>query len=107
MEEDDWEAYSTFCERVDGWFEKHNEEYLEFEKIEKPRSNCRDLHAMLLIEELSPHSKRTFMVSGAQHDVIYLDLEMEHMMDVLTEDLVIELIRCGVRSEDGHFMMYV
>lgn len=75
-------------------FEKFNEEFIKFDRIKNKRSLKRDMHAFLLLEELFPESKER-MVSAASHDVVYLGIE-EDMLEKLTDDNIIELIRCGI-----------
>jgi hypothetical protein len=44
---------------------------------------------------MNPHH----MVSAAEHDEIWLEISMEKLAAVATEDQVIELIRSGVRLD--------
>ena len=37
---------------TDELFEKHEDEYLKFEMVEKPKSTRRDVHAFILLSEL-------------------------------------------------------
>ena len=76
-------------------FEKHNDEYLKFERVENKRSRRPDLHAFLLLDELFPSD--FYIICSAAHDEIWLDADGED----LTEEQVIELSRCGVRFDDG------
>lgn len=77
-------------------FESMNDEYLKFERIENPRTTRPDLHAFLLLDELSP-SKHD-IVGNAQHDQIYLDFPATKL-DEVSDDLLRDLIRCGVRYD--------
>lgn len=104
-DETDWERYDSFVETVRGWFEKHDDEYLCFEKIENPRSLRSDLNAFLLLDSLVP-GKSNDIISAASHDEIYLGISLEGVQDVLTEEMVVELIRCGVRFEEEGFKMF-
>ena len=45
-------------------FEKYDDEYAEFERVENKRSQRRDLHAFLLLDEIVPGD--TDMVSFEQ-----------------------------------------
>lgn len=82
---------------------KEGEEYLEFHRIEKKRSNRPDLHAFLMLDELFPSYRD--MVSAASHDEIYLDIE-ESQASSLTDEQILELIRCGVRFSNGSVCMF-
>jgi hypothetical protein len=76
-------------------FERHEEEFLKFNRIEQPRSRRPDLHAFLLLDALVPGA--TDMVSAAEHDEIWLDVDTEALAAVVTEEQVRDLVRCGVR----------
>ncbi len=86
-------------------FEKHNEEFVRFERISVPRHPRPDLHAFLLLHELDPNS--CHMVAAAEHDEIYLEVDPERVATKITEDQVLELVRCGVRFGDTCFCMFV
>jgi len=78
-------------------FEKYNGEYIKFEHVENKLSNRPDLHALLLLDKLVP-GKRD-MVAAAEHDEIYLDVELSELAEVVTEAQIRDLIRCGVRHD--------
>jgi len=77
-------------------FEKHDDEYGEFDRVSPKRSGRHDLHAFLLLDELLPGTDR--IVSAAEHDEIFLSVDLEDLAkSSITEAQVIELIRCRVR----------
>lgn len=80
--------------------EDFQDEFLEFEKIENKRSQRPDIHAFLLLDSLCPGD--CDMVSGADHDIIFLDVEIEDLAKVITEEQAIELVRCGVMYSDEY-----
>lgn len=82
---------------------KDGEEYLEFGRVEKKRSSRPDLHAFLMLDELFPSHRD--MVCAASHDEIYLDIE-ESQASSLTDEQILELIRCGVRFSNGSVCMF-
>ncbi len=77
--------------------EKHDEEFLKFERVQPKRSARPDIHAFLLLDELVPGGGD--IVTGAEHDEIYLDVSPDTLSEVATEDQIVELIRCGVRYD--------
>ena len=91
---------------VEELFEKYEDEFLKFERVENKRSQRRDLHAFLLLDELCP-STRT-IVGCAEHDEIFLEPSPE-ALETATEEQIVELIRCGVRisSETDSLAMFV
>lgn len=78
-------------------YEKHDKEFLRFERVANPRSKRPDLHAFLLLDELTPDTRD--MVSSAEHDEIWLDVKIEALAEVITEEQFVDLIRCGVRYD--------
>lgn len=86
-------------------FETHRSEYLAFERVANPRSKRPDLHAFLLLDELVPGNKG--IISCAEHDEIGLSVSLYDLTNIITEEQVIELIRCGVRIDDaGRVVMF-
>lgn len=84
---------------------KEGDEFLGFEeKVKDKRSQRADLHAFMLLDELFPGSGD--MVTGAEHDEIWLDIEDEQV-ETLTDEQILELSWCGVRHDsDGGLCMF-
>jgi hypothetical protein len=76
-------------------FEKHGEEYLQFELVEKPLHSRPDLAAFLLLDQLVPG--KNDMVSASEHDEFFLSVDVEEVAKVITEEQIVTLIRCGIR----------
>lgn len=85
---------------LDALFEKHDDEFNKFESVSVKRSNRPDVHAFLLLDSLIPDKHD--IVSGAEHDEIFLSVEPEDLARVATEDQIVELIRCGIRYDGLH-----
>ena len=66
-----------------------------------------DLHAFMLLESILPGAPNSSgyvmdMVAAAEHDEIYLDINLERLAEVVTLEQVEELESCGVHfDEDG------
>lgn len=90
-------------------FEKWNDEYTKFDRVENPRHPCPDVCAFLLLNELAPVKRGVDMVSAGEHDEIWLATKVEDVAKVATEEQIVELIRCGVRfcSQYEAFAMFV
>jgi hypothetical protein len=88
-------------------FAKYNNEFTQFELIANPRSRRPDIFAFRLLDELVPGEGD--MVLAAEHDVIFLDINLEKLEAVATEEQLRDLHRCGVRFDDnyGCLSMYV
>ena len=80
-------------------FDRNSDEYLHFERVQNKRSGRPDLHAMLVLDGMFPGT--TDMISGASHDEFVLSIDVEKLAAAATEELVIELSRCGVRYDTG------
>lgn len=83
-------------------FDKFSEDdqYLKFELVENKKSRRSDIHAFLLLDELLPGDND--IVSWAGHDEICLGVDLEDLNKVITDEQILELIRCGVRY-DGQY----
>ncbi len=85
-------------EEIEKLFEKHDDsEYLNFKRVENKLSLRRDLHAFIMLDRLFPGI--VDIVSSSEHDIIWLDVSSEDIV-TLSEDQIIELIRCGVRFDE-------
>ncbi len=71
------------------------DEYLHFERIAVPLSKRPDLHAFLMLDAMLPGAKRN-MVCASAHDEFYLDVGLEKLAAVATEEQIRDLVRCGV-----------
>lgn len=77
----------------------NHSEFLKFDRIEHKLSKRPDLHAFLLLEQLTPDSTRD-LVCAAGHDIIYLDVTIDDLVDKITPEQVVELRRCGVMMSE-------
>lgn len=91
-------------ETLESLFEKHSGEYLKFAKVQNKRSNRADLHAFMLLDSLV--SGKEDIVSSSHHDYFWLSINIHDLAQVITEEQVIELIRCGVRFDGECFKMF-
>ena len=79
-------------------FEKYDDEFLKWELVTDRLSERPDLHAFLLLDKLCPGTSD--IVSAAKHDEIFLDVPIELLDSVITDDHAKTLIRCGIRMDD-------
>lgn len=77
-------------------FEKFNDDYLKFKDVVNPLHRRPDLCAFLLLDKLVP-KENTDIVSAAEHDEIYLDVNCAQLAAVASEQDIQTLVRCGVR----------
>jgi hypothetical protein len=88
-------------------WEQHNDEFLKFERVVGAPCKRADLCAFILLDKLVPG---TFdIVSAAEHDEIWLEIDVEKLAAVASEEDVVYLIRCGVRYNERNdsFAMFV
>ena len=92
---------------LDMIFEKHNDDYLKFERVENKLHSRPDICAFLLLDKLLPNDGID-IVSAATHDEFFLDADCEKLAEVATEDDILMLTRCGVHydSETDSLAMF-
>ena len=81
-------------------FEKYHDDFLKFEDFKNPYCKRPDLCAFLLLDKLVPGESD--IVSAAEHDEIYLDVDMKALAKAATEEDIQGLVRCGVRYSDEY-----
>ena len=89
-------------------FREHDDEFLKHESIpnERRHSYRADLNAFIILDKLMPDCSKD-IVSGAGHDEIWLDPDLDELVEAgITEEQVIDLIRCGVRIDEGGLCMF-
>ncbi len=92
-------------DQIEAFFEEHEDEFLKNENI-KPERRLHprpDLNAFLLLHRLHPNTED--MVSGAEHDKIWLAVEIEEL-HAASEDDLLDLMRCGVMLDDCGLSMF-
>lgn len=72
----------------------------KFELVENKLSNRADLHAFLLMDRILPGDSN--IILSARHKEVYFSFKMDEFAAVVTQEEVLELVRCGV-CYDGHF----
>ena len=77
--------------------EDYNYELLKFDHVENKLSTRPDLCAFLLLDKLVPGTKD--MIPCAEHDEIWLAVDIDALGAVATEADVLTLVRCGVRYD--------
>ena len=89
-------------------FEKHNDDFLKFEKIVNPAHPRPDIAAFIMLDKLCPRPGFD-MVTAAEHDEIWLEVDLDDLRKVITEDQVLDLVRCGIRydSQGDGLAMFV
>jgi hypothetical protein len=75
-------------------FEKYSEESNRgFEDVAHKFSTRPDIHVFILLNDLLPG--RHDMVDCAEHDEIWLDVDVDQLAGVITEQQIADLVACG------------
>ena len=88
-------------------FSKHSEtEQGRFENIPKKRklSNRKDLTAFLILDKYLTklNHQHNNIISATGHDEFYLDVEIEELAEIITEEDILDLVRCGIRYDRSY-----
>jgi hypothetical protein len=86
-------------------FQQFEEDFCCFVQVENPRCGRPDLNAFLLLDELLPGQRD--LVCAASHDEIWLDVDLKALTKVITDEQILELVRCGVRLDSKGLCMFV
>jgi hypothetical protein len=84
--------------------EHSHDDYLEFDRIELKFSMRPDLHAFILLDSLVPGKQD--IISAAEHDQYWLDIDLDQLASVISERDVIDLVRCGVRLDEEALSLF-
>jgi hypothetical protein len=74
-------------------------------KPERRLSRRPDINAFLLLDRLVPG--KLDIICHSEHDEITLDIDVDELNKVGTEEDALDLIRCGVRYDGGCLRMFV
>lgn len=88
-------------EEVEAFFGENDAEYRKFEKVERKLNQNNFIHVLLRLQELGYDDP----ISGVGHDEIYL-ITLYGDTSNITEEVCLELIRCGVICCDCGLRMY-
>lgn len=88
-------------------FEKFEDEYLKFERVEQPMHPRPDICAFLLLDKLCP-KPGSDLIAASEHDEFFLAVDFDLLAEVATEDDIRTLVRCGVMysEEYDYLSMY-
>lgn len=78
-------------QELENLFQQHGGEFRQFNKVQNKLSKRRDLHAFLLVDKIMDNQ-------GCEDNIAMhgrLNVTMIHLAERVTEEQVVELIRCG------------
>lgn len=75
-----------------------------WEAITPKHSQRKDIHAFVTLDKLIPADSGD-LIAWAGHDEISLEPSLEEIAPLLTEDIILDLLACGVRFEVGEDCM--
>jgi hypothetical protein len=89
-------------------FDTHEDEFNEFDRIEEPLHRRRDICALMLLDRLVPGETGNSIINDSDGEFIMLDVDCKELAEVISEEDVITLLRCGVKyDEDYECLVYV
>jgi len=73
-----------------------DKEFLNFDAVASANKHSarRDLHAFVMLDKLYPSARN--IVGHAEHDIIYLDVDLKALAKAISEPDAVDLKRCGV-----------
>lgn len=89
--------------RLKALFTRHDDEFLKFDRIEKPAHRRPDLCAFIMLDAAFPDrgGGNRMVVSSGDYE-IWLDVDIEAFAEVATSALVRDLVRCGIRYDENN-----
>ena len=89
-------------------FEKYGDEYIQFKSVENKLSRRPDMHTFILLDKLLPGDGKFDLITAAEHDQIWIGIEPEALARVATEEIIRDLVRCGVsfNEEDESLFLF-
>lgn len=83
-------------------FKKYSDDFLKFNDIAAQLHRRPDMCAFMLLDSVLPSpSAARKMISAAEHGIIYLDINIKKLGEIITDDQVLYLVRCGVMYDDA------
>lgn len=82
---------------VQALFDQYGDELNEFERVVNPLNPRPDIAAMILLDRLLPDSDPSRkMISSATREQVWLNVDLDDLAAVATEEDILTLVRCGV-----------
>jgi len=94
-------------EQLSATFDKYEDEYIQFKNVANKRSRRPDMHAFIVLDELLPGDGKGDLISAAEHDQFFLDIEPEALARVATEEIILDLVRCGVSFDEENESLFL
>ena len=88
-------------DQMKAFWDECNDQFLKFDKVTNKLSNRPDLHAFMLLDKMLPIEEKD-IISAAEHDEIFLQVNIEELAKVVTKEKIMELSRCGVRFDSSN-----
>lgn len=86
-------------------FYSFDNEYNKFDCVSSKRSSKRDIHALLTLESHGLIDSQT-AVGNSQDYYVYINVPCDQLEAKTDEDLILELVRCGVRYDELEHALY-
>lgn len=73
-------------------------EFLKIENLPKEKLYCSriDLNGLILLDKLLPNYNTKSIIAASEHDIIYLEGDLEELIKTTSKEDIINLSRCGI-----------
>jgi hypothetical protein len=88
-------------------FQQFNSDHLKTKELTNILHPRCDLNAFLLLHTLAPSKSGGDMVSSAEHDEIYLDVDIEALQQNASDEDIQNLVRCGIMYHAEYDCLYM
>ena len=93
-------------EQLEKWFEKYEEQNLEFKDLENKHNECQQVSAIVFLSTKLKDKKERFFLHG-EHDNLYIGAGFDAFEELTEEDIKIAVYHGLYISDcDGGFQMY-
>jgi uncharacterized radical SAM superfamily Fe-S cluster-containing enzyme len=93
-------------DEIENFLNNHEEDFLDFDSVKDKKSNRADLHAFIILDSLFPSDND--IIANSEHEIIFIDVDVDEFCDKITEDVLLDLHRCGIlyNTRDDAIFMY-
>jgi len=94
---------------IEDCFDANENEFKKFQNVENKSNRCRDIHVLLLLQKTFDIylSVLIYIDNGGVN--LNVDMSDDKNLEKFTEELILELVQCGVRydSKEDCLVYYV
>lgn len=92
---------------LDKAFHDADDEYLNYQRIKDLPYDAPDVCAFFKLSQIYGSNNYRFMITGTDHDSVYIRTEPGLLFGRITQEDVVYLRRCGLCYDDDHQSFYM